>query len=189
MGATYISIQADTTDRENLLSFTTAFVEKRPHEFQCYVGEPLGRWTAVYPSLSPAMDVFAKELSKALGCLALTLVSEDEDAVFCNFCQAGKDLSFFKISTGAKRSPKQQAPVAKKLALLGACLSEERQKELVKYLSDTTGILFSADILTTFCDAVGIRNARTSYNYIEKSDYLRDLDSPVALVKIGSGSF
>ena len=47
----------------------------------------------------------------------------------------------------------------RKLALLDACLSEERQKEMVKYLSDTTGILFSVDILTAFCDAVGIVRA------------------------------
>ena len=185
MGATYLSIQVDATDRESILTFTRVFAGKHPQEFQCYVGEPLGRWTAVYPSFSPAMDVFAKELSKALECLILTLRSFDEDEVFCNLCQAGKDYSFFKISTGSRRSLKQQAPVVKRLSMLEAYLSADQQKELVTYLSDTTRILFSADILKTFCQKVGIRNAMTSYDYIQRNDYRKDLDAPVELVKVG----
>src|SRR5262245_19796838 len=129
MGATYLSIQANTTDRDGVIAFARSFVDRHPQEFQCYVGEPLERWTAVYPLFSPATDLFAKELSGSLDCLVLSLVSADEDEVLCNFCQNGKDYSFFKISTGVRRSPKQQVPVAKKLAMLEFVFSAEQQKD------------------------------------------------------------
>jgi hypothetical protein len=99
------------------------------------------------------MDTFARELSKTVG-VVLSLVSADEDEVLCNFCLAGKDYSFFKIRTGAKRSPKAQEPVAKKLALLKEFLTADQQKELLASLADTRNILFSADILRTFCQAL-----------------------------------
>ena len=185
MGATYLSIQADTTDRNGILTFSQAFAGRHSPEFQCYVGEPLGLWTAVYPAFSSAMDPFARELSKAFESLVLTLISADEDEVFCNFCLAGRDLGFFKISTGKRRSPKQREPVAKKLSLLQSHLTVEQQEQLVAYLSDTRDILYSADILKTFCQAAGIRNVMTSYDYIQRNDYAADLDTPVQLVKIG----
>jgi hypothetical protein len=185
MGATYISFQAGTEDREGVLTFSRGFVAAHPHEFRCYVGEPLGAWTAVYPSLSPVMDLLAKELSRALGCVVLSLVSHDEDEVLCNFCEGGKDHSFFKISTGRRRPPKQRGPVAKRLSLLAAYLDDQKQAELLAYLSDTTAILDSGEILKTFCQAVGIRNAMTSYDNIEHGDYQADLDTAVELVKVG----
>jgi len=185
MGATYISLQASTADREGVLTFSRAFVAAHPNEFSCYVGEPLGAWTAVYPSLSAVMDLFAKELSRSLGCVVLSLVSHDEDEVLCNFCENGKDLSFFKISAGRRRPPKQQGPVAKRLSLLASHLDAQKQAELLAYLSDTTATLDSGEILKTFCHAVGIRNAMTSYDYIEHGDYHADLDTAVELVKVG----
>jgi hypothetical protein len=185
MGATYLSIQANTTDRDGVIVFARSFVDKHPQEFQCYLGETLGRWTAVYPFLSPVMDLFAKELSGALECLVLSLVSADEDEVLCNFCQNGKDYSFFKISTGVRRSPKQQAPVAKKLAMLEFVLNAEQQTGLLAYLSDTRGVLWGSDILKTFCNAACIPNAMTSFDYIRRNDYQADLDIPVQLVAIG----
>src|SRR5262245_40645026 len=100
MGATYISFQACTANRDGVLDFCRAFAAARGNEFRCCVGEALGGWTAVYPSMSPAMDVFAKELSGALGCVVLSLVSHDEDEILCNVCQGGKDHGFFKITAG-----------------------------------------------------------------------------------------
>jgi hypothetical protein len=185
MGATYSSIQTETTDGNGVLTLAKVFAEKHPGEFQCYVGETLGLWTAIYPSFSPVMDAFARELSRTFQCLALTLVSADEDEVFCNFCLAGKDYGFIKISTGQRRSPKQREPIAKKLSMLQTHLSTEQQTELLAYLSDTRDILFSAEILKTFCQTTGIRNAMTSYDYILRNDYERELDTPVQLVKIG----
>ena len=64
-------------------------------------------------------------------------------------------------------------------------LTVEQQEQLVAYLSDTRDILYSADILKTFCQAAGIRNVMTSYDYIQRNDYAADLDTPVQLVKIG----
>lgn len=185
MGATYISFQAGTADREGVLAFSRAFAAAHPREFQCYVGEPLGAWTAIYPTMSPAMDLFAKELSRALACVVLSLVSHDEDEVLCNVCEGGQDHSFFKITAGQRRPPKQRGPVAKRLALLGAYLDAREQAELLAYLSDTTGIADSGEILKTFCQAVGIRNAMTSYDYIEHGDYEAELDTAVELVKVG----
>ena len=183
MGATYFSMQAETTDRNAVIAFTKQFAEKNS-EFECYVGEPIGLWTAVYPSFSPAMDPFARELSKTISSLVLTLVSLDEDEVMCNFCLAGKDLGFVKISAGKRRSPKQQEPIAKKLSLLQTHLNAEQQVQLLAYLCDTREIVFSADILKTFCEAAGIRNAMTSYDYITRNDYAKDLDTKVDLLKI-----
>ena len=185
MGATYISFQAGTANREGVLTFSRAFAAAHPHEFRCYVGETLGAWTGVYPSMSPAMDLFAKDLSGVLDCVVLSLVSHDEDEVLCNVCQGGKDHGFFKITAGRRRSPKQREPVAKRLSLLGTYVDAQKQAELLAYLSDTTGILDSGEILKTFCQALGIRNAMTSYDYIDHGNYQADLDTAVELVKVG----
>src|SRR5262249_5653099 len=147
MGATYLSIQAHTTDRDAVLACARSFAGKHPNEFQCYVGEALGQWTAVYPSFSAVMDPFAKELAHALGSLVLTLASADEDEVLCNFCLAGRDYSYFMIEPGRKRSPKQQAPVAKKLALLEGILTGDQQKELLASISYPPDVLFRSDVL------------------------------------------
>ena len=184
MGATYLSFHAGTADREGVLTFSRAFAAAHPHEFRCYVGEPAGAWTAVYPEFSPAMDRFAKELSRALACVVLSLVSHDEDEVLCNVCDRGKDHGFFKISAGRRRPARQREPVAKKLSLLAAHLDPQKQAELLAYLSDTTAVVDSGEILRTFCQAMGIRNAMTSYDYIERADSQADLDTPVDLVKV-----
>ena len=49
----------------------------------------------------------------------------------------------------------------------------------------TIAILDSGEILRTFCQAVGIRNAMTSYDYIEYGNYQAVLDTVVERVKIG----
>ena len=67
---------------------------------------------------------------------------------------------------------------------LHAHLNAEKKKQLLAYLSDTREIVFSADILKTFCEATGIRNAMTSYDYIQRNDYEADLDTKVQLLRI-----
>jgi hypothetical protein len=86
---------------------------------------------------------------------------------------------------GRKRSRKQQAPVAKKLALLEGMITADQQKEQLAYISHPPDVLFSSDVLKTFCQALAIVNATTSYDYILRNDYSDDLDRQVELVKIG----
>lgn len=37
-------------------------------------------------------------------------------------------------------------------------------------LSDGTGVIYSSDLLRTFCDVVGIRNAFTSFDYLQRGE-------------------
>lgn len=184
MGATYISIQVPDTSRDVIRTALTQFNATSPVRLAAYLGQPIGRWTALYPRFSPETDRFAKILSGAAHGPVLTLGSIDEDDLLCNFCVAGKDLSFFKVNVGAQRKGKQRVSVIKKIDALQAFADEPSRAALVDRLCDTRHVTFGSEILADFCAVFAIKNARTSFDYIERDDYRDDLDVDTSLERI-----
>jgi hypothetical protein len=177
LGAFYTSIQVPKVTHDELGAVLRRVIDEPGIAgIELYFGDAIDRWTAVYPKVCEQMDRLATRVSKELQCLVLTLGSYDEDDFLLNANVAGKDLGFFKITLGKKRTGKQRDPVVKRLDLLAPYCSQAERDALLEVLSDTRKETFGSDLLRRFCRTVGIRNAATSFDYIERGDYAGDLD-------------
>ena len=104
MGATYLSMQLRTTDRDSTIAALATIASADPASgLRFYVAQPIGGWLAVFPNLTPAIERSAETLSARLECLVMLLLSADEDELYCMFFRDGKQLPWFKIGAPRKR--------------------------------------------------------------------------------------
>jgi hypothetical protein len=178
MGATYLSMQLRTTDRDaTVVALETIVAANAAAGLRFFVAEPLGGWLAVFPNFTPELEGTAKALSGRLGCLVVLLLSVDEDDLYCMFFRDGKQLPWFKVGAPRKRRGKERDKLAAKLEALAEVCDADARARLLAILADPTGVTFSSDLLRAVCDIVGIRNAFTSFEYLQRGK--RDgLESP-----------
>jgi hypothetical protein len=181
VGATYISIQVPETPTDVILHALRSFNAEDKEGLSAWLAPPIGRWTAIYPQFSPEMERFAKRLSATTKGIVLALGAFDEDDLYCNICESGKDHGYFKVSVGRKRSGKQREPVIKKLNMLAAHADEAARTALLEKLCDLREATFIRDSLIAFCDTFKIANARCGYDHIRAGQYKDDLDQAVDL--------
>jgi hypothetical protein len=186
MGATYLSLQLRTTDREAVVrELHTLAGANAGAGLQFYVAEPREGWLAVFPNFTPEVDRTPKELSARLDCLIVLLLSADEDDLYCMFFRSGKQLPWFKIAAGKSRKGKERDKLAAKLEALAEVCDAESRARLVAVLADTTGVVFSSDLLRSVCEIVGFKNAFTSFDYLSRGE--RDgLDPPLDPVLVSA---
>jgi len=169
MGATYLSMQLRTTDRDAVVAALERIASASGVE-QFYVAEPTGGWLAVFPNFTPEIDRSPKALSAALDCLIVLLLSADEDDLYCMFFRSGKQLPWFKVGASRKRRGKEREKLACKIDALADVCDAESRARLVDVLADTTNVVFSSDLLRVFCEIAGIRNAFTSFDYLQRGE-------------------
>jgi hypothetical protein len=172
MGATYLSMQLRTTNRdaavaalEEIAAATTAA------GLQFYVAEPSGGWLAVFPNFTPELERSGKVLSARLDCLVVLLLSADEDDLYCMFFRDGRQLPWFKVGASRKRRGKEREKLAAKIDALADVCDAESRARLVDVLADTTNVVFSSDLLRAVCETTGIRNAFTSFEYLHRGEH------------------
>ena len=171
MGATYLSMQLRTTDRAaavNALEAIAAGPAEMPLQF--YVAEPVAGWLAIFPNFTPDLERTGKTLSSRLGCLVVMLLSADEDELYCMFFRDGKQLPWFKVGAPRKRTGKERDKLAAKLEPLADVCDADTRSRLVDILADPTNVTFSSELLRAFCDAAGIRQAFTSFEYLLRGE-------------------
>ena len=178
MGATYLSLQLRTTNRDavvaELQSIAAANVSAG---LRFYVAEPRDGWLAVFPNFTPELERTGKALSARVNCLIVLLLSADEDDLYCMFFRGGKQLPWFKVGVGRKRSGKERAKLAAKLEALVEVCDPEKRARLVAVLADATEVTYSSDLLHALCEIAGIRNAFTSFDYLQRGER-QGLDPP-----------
>ena len=76
------------------------------------VTEPIDKWLAVFPNFTPELERISKTLSAQLDCLILLLLSSDEDDLYLMFFRNGKQLPWFKVGVGRKRTGKERDKLA-----------------------------------------------------------------------------
>ena len=171
MGATYLSLQLRMTDRDAALaSLGSIAAANATAGLQFYVTEPIENWLAVFPNFSPELERTAKTLSAQLNCLVLLLLSFDQDDLYLMFFRNGKQLPWFKIAAGRKRTGKERDKIATKLEALAEVCDAESRARLVSILADATNVTFASDLLRSVCDIAGIRNAFTSFEYLSRGE-------------------
>lgn len=171
VGATYLSMQLRTTDRaRSVAALKTIAAENVAANLQFYVAEPSGGWLAVFSNFTPELERTGKILSAQLDCLIMLLLSADEDDLYCMFFRGGKQLPWFKVGVGRSRKGKERDKLAAKLDALAKICDDERRARLLDRLADATDVTFSSDLLRDFCEIVGIRNALTSFDYLQRGE-------------------
>lgn len=171
MGATYLSMQLRTTDRDAAVAALEAIaVANLASGLRFYVAEPVGGWIGVFPNFTPELEQTAKALSGRLACLVVLLLSADEDDLYCMFFRDGKQLPWFKVGAPRKRRGKERDKLAAKLEALADVCDAQSRARLVEILADTTGVTFSSDLLRAVCEVIGIRNAFTSFEYLNRGE-------------------
>jgi hypothetical protein len=187
MGATYLSLQLRTTDRDAVAVELHKIAAANPAAgLQFYVAfEPRDGWLAVFPSFTPEVDRTPKDLSANLRCLIVLLLSADEDDLYCMFFRDGKQLPWFKIAAGRVRKGKEREKLAAKLEALADVCDVESRARLVEVLANSPDVIFSSELLKSFADITGIRNAFTSFDYLSRGER-EGLDSPAEPVLISA---
>ena len=172
MGATYLSMQLRMTDRDAARACLESLAAANPGAgLQFYVTEPIDNWLAIFPNFTPELERTAKTLSSRLDCLVLLLLSADEDDLYLMFFRNGKQLPWFKVAVGRKRTGKERDKLAAKLdALANVCDAVSRAK-LVSILADATNVTFASDLRSAVCEIIGIRNALTSFDYLRRGEH------------------
>ena len=171
MGATYLSMQLRTADRGAAVAVLNAIAADNPGAgLRFYVAEPVDGWLAVFPNFTPELERVGKALSARLGCLVLLLLSADEDDLYCMFFREGKQLPWFKVGVGRSRRGKEREKLAAKLDALAEVCNAETRARLTATLADAADVTFSSDLLRALCDATGIRNAFTSFDYLQRGE-------------------
>ncbi len=179
MGATYLSMQLRTTDRDAVLDALQSLAAENPEaRLQFYLAEPRDGWLAVFPNFTPDLERVAKAVSARVECLIVLLLSADEDDLYCMFFRGGKALPWFKVAAGRRRRGKEREKLAAKLELLAEVCDAETRARLVETLAEATDVVFSSDLLQAFCEIAGIRNAFTSFDYLQRGER-EGLDPPV----------
>jgi hypothetical protein len=164
-------LQLRTTNRDGVISGLRAVAaESREWPPQFFVAEPADGWLAVFPNFVPDLERIAKEISARADCLALLLLSADEDDLYCMFFRAGKALPWFKIAAGRRRAGKERAKLAEKLEALSEVCDAEGRARLLDVLAEARDVTFSSDLLHAFCEVTGIQNAFTSFEYLQRGE-------------------
>lgn len=116
MGATYLSMQLRTTDRDAAVAALEAIaVAKAASGLQFYVTEPVGGWLGIFPNFTPELERTAKALSGQLVCLVVLLLCAAEDDLYCMFFRDGKQLPWFKVGAPPETT-RQRAGQARRQA-------------------------------------------------------------------------
>jgi hypothetical protein len=86
------------------------------------------------------------------------------------FFRSGKQLPWFKVGVGRKRTGKERDKLATKLEALADVCDAESRARLVSILADATNVTYASDLLRTVCEIVGVRNAFTSFDYLKRGE-------------------
>ena len=170
MGATYLSMQLRTSNRDAAVEALRAVAESGESHLQFYIAQPSGGWLPIFPNFTPELEQTAKALSARLKCLLVLLLSADEDDLYCMFFRDGKQLPWFKIGVGRSRKGKERDKIAAKLDALAEACDMESRARLVAALADATGVTYSSELLSRFCEIAGIRNAFSSFDYLQRGE-------------------
>jgi len=171
MGATYLSMHLRMMDQSAAIaSLESIAATNSGAGLQFYVAEPIDQWLAVFPNFTPELERTAKSLSAQLDCLVLLFLLADEDDLYCMFFRDGKQLPWFKVGAGRKRTGKERDKLATKLEALGGICDAESRARLVSILADATDVTFMSEVLRSVCDIIGVHNAFTSFDYLTRGD-------------------
>jgi WD40 repeat protein len=171
MGGFYGSLQIRGINRDAVKSAVEKLARKTNARFM--LGPKLGEWIGVYPE-EHGQDVrMGRDLARKLRAEQLHLIVHDDDFLAYEYHRDGKLVDEYNSR------PDYFAPVGprerQKLRGRPECFShllarEEAVAELQRCLAAAEAEPFAYLVLKKFCEVLGIRNAVTSYEYLQEGE-------------------
>lgn len=170
MGAFYDSVQIHSDDREAVRTLLEELARKKKRRF--LLGPALNGWIGVYPN----GDVAAvRDLARRLRVELLALNVHDDDIFSYEYYLDGKRVDRYNSAPDyfEEVSAKERRMQRGRLELLAHLVSQPARfqalrERLAAQMHDS--IVFASELLQTFADALGIRNALTSYTYLKEHE-------------------
>jgi hypothetical protein len=148
MGATYLSMQLRTSDRERAIAALEEIASANAGSSLKFYVARAGGWVAGgVPKFHTGAGTHGQE---AVG--------------------GTRQLPWFKVGAPRIRRGKERETLATKLEALTDVCDVESRARLLAILADPTGVTFSSELLRAVCDIVGIRNAFTSFEYLQRGE-------------------
>lgn len=170
MGAFYDSVQIHSDDREAVRTLLEELAPKKKRRF--LLGPALNGWIGVYPNVDAAA---ARDLARRLRVELLALNVHDDDIFSYEYYRDGKRVDRYNSAPDyfEEVSAKQRRMLRGRLELLAHLVSQPARfqalrERLAAQMHDS--IVFASELLQTFADALGIRNALTSYTYLKEHE-------------------
>jgi hypothetical protein len=178
MGGFYGSIQVRGEDREPLRSALEELARKKR---RFLLGPPLGGWVGVYPDGSGQDFRVARALARRLSGELIAMLVHDDDIFAYEYYRNGRRIDqydsspdyFEPISEGQRRRLSGRPETFAHLASDPAKFAAVRER-LAAQATDRA--VFASELLEVFADALGIRNAVTSYEYLQENEETDDIE-------------
>lgn len=159
MGAFYDSVQIHSDDREAVRTLLEELAPKKKRRF--LLGPALNGWIGVYPNVDAAA---ARDLARRLRVELLALNVHDDDIFSYEYYRDGKRVDRYNSAPDyfEEVSAKERRMLRGRPELLAHLVSDPARfqalrERLAAQMHDS--IVFASELLQTFADALGIRNA------------------------------
>jgi WD40 repeat protein len=176
MGAFYDSVQIRSDDHEAVRTLLEELARKKKRRF--LLGPVLNGWIGVYPNQDVAA---ARDLARRLRVELLALNVHDDDIFLYEYYRDGKRADRYNSAPDyfEEVSDKERRMLRGRPELLAHLVSDPaRFQTLLGRLTaqEHDSVVFASELLETFADALGIRNALTSYTYLKEHEETDDVE-------------
>jgi WD40 repeat protein len=178
MGAFYGSVQVRSENRDVLRSALEKLSRKKK---RFLLGPPLNGWVGIYPEGIGQEFRVARDLSRRLPDEIVATVVHDDDILAYEYYRDGKRIDrynsvpdyFGEVSEMEKRDLRGRPETFAHLAT-----DRAKFKVLVNQLArqPEQRAVFASVLLEEFADALGIRNALTSYECLKENEETDDIE-------------
>src|SRR6516162_6366 len=173
MGSFFGSVHFRTSDRDAVHRTLQELAAKRKGRF--LVGPPLAGWLVVYPDSHGQDEALVKVMAKRFSGEMLHVLVHDDDIFAYSFFRDGKLIDhynsrpdyFGKVSARTKQQSRGQPELLAHLLVARGRLPE--LQELLIQGRDAPPV-FATELLDSFVQLFGLRNAVTSYEYLMRGE-------------------
>jgi hypothetical protein len=178
MGGFYGSVQVRGEDRESVRSALEPLARQKR---RFLLGPPLDGWIGVYPDGSGQDFGIARALARRLPGELIAMLAHDDDIFAYEYYRDGRRIDqydsipdYFKpVSEEQRRRLRGRPETFAHLASDPAKFAAIRER-LAAQATDRA--VFASELLDAFADALGIRNAVTSYEYLQENEETDDVE-------------
>jgi hypothetical protein len=187
MGAFYDSVQIHSDDHEAVRTALEELARKKKRRF--LLGPVLNGWIGVYPNSDIAA---ARDLARRLRVELVALNVHDDDIFSYEYYRDGKRVDQYNSAPDyfEEVSDKERRTLRGRPELLAHLASDpDSFQALRERLAEHDSVVFTSELLQMFADALGIRNALTSYTYLkehEETDHVEGWDLFLHIPDLGS---
>jgi WD40 repeat protein len=172
MGGFYGSVQIRGVDRDAVKAVVEKLARKRKLRF--LLGPQLGDWIGVYPECGGQDSKVGREFARELGAELIQLIVHDDDVFTYDYYHNGKLVDQYNSCPdyfGETVSRRERLKLVGRPECFSHLLADASAVAGLKQcLAEADAEPFAYAVLQKFSDALGIRNAVASYEYLQDGE-------------------